>query len=200
MRHVFLAMALSLLATASWAQGKVPLSTISTYLNGLTTLSAPFTQFNDDGSRSSGTLYVHRPGRMRFEYDGRDAPVVIAGTGAVVIFDPKSNQPPESYPLKRTPLSIILSPRVDLGRANMVVGHESRNGMTVVTAQDPENPEYGRIDLMFGGAPLELREWIVHDDAGGQTRVVLGNMQKGGRLARSLFDTQAGGGGTNSNR
>jgi outer membrane lipoprotein-sorting protein len=191
---------LGLLATASAAQGKLPLSAISSYLNGLSTLTAPFTQFNDDGSSSTGTLYVHRPGRMRFEYDGPDSPVVIAGTGAVVIFDPKSNQPPESYPLKRTPLSIILDRQVDLERANMVVGHDVRDGMTVITAQDPENPEYGSIDLLFAGTPPELREWVVHDDAGGQTRIVLGQMQKGGVLAGSLFNTQTGRGGRSGQR
>ncbi len=70
----------------------------------------------------------------------------------MVIFDPKSNQPPESYPLQRTPLYLILRRKVNWSRANMVVGHELRRDMTVVTAQDPENPEYGRIDLMFSGA------------------------------------------------
>lgn len=187
MKHALLALVLSLAATMAAAQSKQPLSAISAYLNGLTTVTAPFTQFNDDGSRSTGTLYVHRPGRMRFQYDGPDAPVVIAGNGAVVIEDPKSNQPPESYPLSRTPLSILLARRVDLGRANMVVGHDARGGMTVVTAQDPERPEQGRIDLMFGGSPLALREWIVHDETGGQTRVVLGDLTTGGALANSLF-------------
>ena len=187
MKHIILAMALSLSATFAAAQDKLPLSAISDYMNGLTTLKAPFTQFNGDGSTSTGTLFVHRPGRMRFEYDPPNSAVVVAGSGAVVIHDPKSNQPPESYPLKRTPLSIILARRVDLGKADMVVGHEVRDGMTIVSAQDPDHPDYGRIDLMFGGSPVDLREWVVHDDAGGQTRVVLGDMQKNARLDSSLF-------------
>lgn len=194
MKHLLLALLFGLFATVSSAQTKLPLATISAYLNSLSTVKAPFTQFNEDGSRSSGTLYLHRPGRMRFEYDPPEAAVVVAGAGAVVIHDPKSNQPPESYPLRRTPLSIILARRVDLGQANMVVGHGTMGDMTVVSAQDPEHPEHGRIDLMFGGTPLELREWVIHDDAGGQTRVVLGELTKGTRLNSTLFSTQAGGG------
>lgn len=198
---LFAGLVLALTATAALAQGKLPLSTISTYLNGLTTVSAPFTQFNDDGSRSTGKLYLHRPGRMRFEYDPPNAATVVAGAGAVVIHDPKSNQPPESYPLKRTPLSIILDRQVDLGRANMVVGHRFDGTSTIVTAQDPQNPDYGRIDLFFSGQPLELRSWIVHDSGGGQTRVVLGALKKGEKLGSSLFSTQAnGGGGRGANR
>ncbi len=193
MRHYILAVALSLAASASWAVEKLSLSEISAYLNGLSTVVAPFTQYNDDGSTSTGTLYLHRPGRMRFEYDPPNGATVVAGAGAVVIHDPKSNQPPESYPLKRTPLSLILDRRVDLSRANMVVGHRQEGGSTVVTAQDPQNPDHGRIDLMFSGKPVELRKWVIHDNGGGRTAVVLGPLQKGGRLSSNLFSHQGGG-------
>ena len=199
MKNLICAFALTLSASSACADEKAPLADISAYLNGLSTVTAPFTQFNEDGTRSTGRLYLHRPGRMRFEYDPPNSAVVVAGAGAVVIHDPKSNQPPESYPLKRTPLSIILDKKVDLGRADMVTGHSFDGSATVVTAQDPENPEYGRIDLMFSGSPMELRSWVIHDDSGGQTTVVLGELQKGARLSNSLFSTQSGGGST-SNR
>lgn len=198
--RLFAGLALAMTATASLAQGKVPLSTISNYLNGLSTVTAPFTQFNEDGSKSTGMLYMHRPGRMRFEYDPPNAATVVAGSGAVVIHDPKSNQPPESYPLKRTPLSLILDRRVNLGQANMVVGHSFDGTSTVVTAQDPKNPETGRIDLMFSGNPMELKSWVIHDGNGGRTRVVLGPLKKGEKLGSSLFSTQGGGGGRGANR
>jgi len=173
MKHVSFALVFGLLtamsASVGWAAEKLPLSSISDYLNGLKTAQGPFTQINDDGSLSTGTLYIHRPGRMRFEYDPPESSVVIAGGGAVTIHDPKSNQPPESYPLKRTPLSIILAKTVDLDRAHMVVGHGFDGSSTIVTAQDPENPEYGSIELMFTADPIELRKWVIHDGSGGQT-------------------------------
>jgi hypothetical protein len=106
-----------------------------------------------------------------------------------VIHDPKSNQPPETYPLKRTPLSIILARNVDLGRANMVVGHKFDGTSTIDRAQDPEHPDYGSIELMFTGNPVELRKWVVHDSAGGQTTVVLGAMETGMSLSSGLFVT-----------
>lgn len=172
---------------------RLPLAAVSDYLNGLVTAQGPFTQINDDGSLSTGTLYLHRPGRARFEYDPPDSGVVVAGGGAVVIHDPKSNQPPETYPLKRTPLSIILDRKVDLARANMVVGHDFDGTSTVITAQDPENPDYGRIELMFTADPVELRKWVIHDGSGGQTTVILGGLQTGGQLSDTLFDPTASG-------
>lgn len=190
MKQILCSLALIISAPATWAADLLPLSDISKYLNGITTAESTFTQINDDGTLSTGKLYLNRPGRMRFEYDPPNSAVVVAGGGAVVIHDPKSNQPPESYPLKRTPLSIILARRVDLGQANMVVGHSYDGTATVVTAQDPENPDYGRIELMFTDSPVELRKWVIHDGQGGQTSVILGALKQVNSLNNNLFSTQ----------
>jgi outer membrane lipoprotein-sorting protein len=166
----------------------IPLSDLSRYLNGLTTAESDFTQVNADGSISTGRLYIRRPGRARFEYAPPDRSLVLAGGGQVAIFDAKSNQPPEQYPLRRTPLNLILAEDVDLGRAEMVVGHGEVENTTRVVAQDPENPEYGTIELVFTADPVELRQWIITDDLGSQTTVILGEMIKGGDIPASLFN------------
>ena len=173
------------------AAEKIPLRTLSDYLNSLTTVQADFTQINSDGSISTGKVYIHRPGRVRFEYAPPDRSLVIAGSATVAVFDAKSNQPPEQYPLKRTPLNLILAADVDLGRAKMVVGHDEDGTSTRVRAQDPENPEYGSIDLVFTADPVELRQWVITDDLGAETTVILGEMQKGGKLSSSLFNITA---------
>jgi outer membrane lipoprotein-sorting protein len=112
----------------------------------------------------------------------------MAGGGQVAIFDAKSNQPPEQYPLRRTPLNLILARNVDLSKAKMVVGHREVGDTTRVIAQDPEKPEYGTIELVFTANPVALREWIITDDMGGETRVVLDDFQTGGNLSAFLFD------------
>ncbi|WP_212523008.1 outer membrane lipoprotein carrier protein LolA [Actibacterium sp. MT2.3-13A] len=170
-----------------WAE-KIPLDQISGYLNSFTTAQAAFTQINADGSTSTGQLYIKRPGRVRFEYDAPDDSLVMAGGGQVAIFDAKSNQPPEQYPLKRTPLNLILESEVDLARAEMVVGHSSEGAATTVVAQDPEHPEYGTISLVFTGAPVQLRQWIITGEDGAQTTVVLGDMALGVDLSPRLFN------------
>ena len=173
------------------AAEKLPLKEISAYLNSLTTVEADFTQVNADGSISTGKIFINRPGRVRFEYAPPDRSLVIAGGQQVAIFDAKSNQPPEQYPLKRTPLNLILAKDVDLGRAKMVVGHTEDGTSTRVRAQDPENPEYGSIELVFTANPVELRQWIITDYLGAQTTVILGEMKKGGKMKASLFDITA---------
>ena len=169
---------------------KLPLSEVSDYLNDLKTAEAKFTQINDDGSVSTGRVFIKRPGRVRFEYDPPEKAMVLASANTVAIFDGRSNQPPETYPLGRTPLSVILAKNVDLARANMVVGHDYDGTATVVTAQDPEHPEYGSIEMVFTGDPVELRQWVINDNSGGRTTVILGEMHTGMSLKSSLFNIE----------
>ncbi len=58
----------------------------------------------------------------------------------------------------------------------------------MVTAQDPENPEIGSIQLKFTANPVELRQWGINDNAGGQTTVILGETKTGGTLRNRIFD------------
>lgn len=175
------------MAAVPAAAEKLSLPEISSYLNSLTTAKSKFTQINDDGTISTGTIYIKRPGRVRFEYDPPESALVLASGSTVAIIDSKSNQPAEQYPLNRTPLSIILAQNVDLTRARMVTGHREDGNKTVVTAQDPEHPEYGNIQMVFTGPNPELRQWLINDDSGSQTTVILGELSKGGSMPNRLF-------------
>ncbi len=170
---------------------KIALKNLSSYLNGLTTAQTDFTQINADGTIATGKIFIKRPGRARFEYAPPDSSLVLASSGNVAIFDTKSNQPPEQYPLKRTPLNLILAQNVDLSRAKMVVGHTEVDNSTRVRAQDPQHPEYGTIELVFTADPVALRQWVITDDLGQQTTVILGELTLGGNLSSSLFSISA---------
>lgn len=189
-RSLLLAAGLALAWALPAAAEKLPLSAISAYLNSFETARGAFTQINDDGTIQTGTIYIRRPGRVRFEYDPPDETLVLASGGAVAVFDPKGNAGPETYPLERTPLKIILARRVDLSRERMVTAHDYDGTATIVTAQDPENPDYGNIQLVFTGSPVELRQWKVNDSGGGSTTVVLGDLELGPALPNRLFNIQ----------
>jgi outer membrane lipoprotein-sorting protein len=166
---------------------KLSLADLSAYLNGFETAKGAFTQINGDGSMSNGTIYIKRPGRMRFEYAPPEKTLVVAGGGAVAIYDPKAGPNPETYPLNKTPLSIILAKQVDLARARMVVGHDYDGTSTTITVQDPDHPEYGNIQLKFTDSPVALRQWVLNDEGGNATTVVLGPLATGGNLGDTLF-------------
>ena len=184
----FLAPGLIVLMTALPAAAeKLSLPAISQYLNAMKSATGEFTQINDDGTISTGKIFIKRPGRVRFEYNPPDRTLVVANGAYVGVVDGKSTENVDAYPLRRTPLSIILARNVDLGRARMVVGHTSDANSTTVVAQDPEHPEYGSIELVFTGNPVELHQWVINDNAGSRTTVVLGELTKGGSFKEEIF-------------
>lgn len=166
----------------------VSLSELSRYFNSFRTAEADFTQVNPDGTLSTGRLMIYRPGRIRFEYDAPDETLVLAARGSVNIFDSRSNAGPTVYPLGRTPLALILDDTVRLDRERMVVEHLEDGPTTSVVAQDPEHPEYGSIRLVFSADPTELRQWVVTDDTGRETTVILGTLRTGIELGSLLFN------------
>ncbi|WP_241962920.1 LolA family protein [Thalassorhabdomicrobium marinisediminis] len=176
-------------ASPSFAQ-QLSLGEVSNYLNSFTSAEGEFTQVNPDGTISTGTVYIKRPNRVRFEYNPPEQSLVVAGGGQVAIFDPRSNTGPDRYPLNQTPLSIILQSNIDLTRANMVTGHTSDGTTTTVTAQDPQRPQYGNIQMVFTSSPAELRQWIVTDETGQKTTVILGDLTKDGNVPDILFNIQ----------
>ncbi|MBF9029560.1 outer membrane lipoprotein carrier protein LolA [Rhodobacterales bacterium HKCCE3408] len=185
-RFALAAITAAVTALPAAAQDAIPLRALSDYLNNIRTAEAGFTQVNADGTVSTGTVYINRPGRVRFEYDGEDV-LVMAGGGQVAIFDGRSNVAAEQYPLEQTPLSLILARNVDLGRSGMVVAHEGDGTTTRVVAQDPDRPDIGSITLVFTDDPVELRQWVITDEGGQETTVILGGMETGGRLPARLF-------------
>jgi len=169
-RMTMAAIALAVTAFPASAD-KLSLGAISAYLNRLETARAKFTQINGDGTISTGTIFLRRPGRARFEYNPPADALVVVGGSQVAGFD-------------------ILAKTVNLGQAKMVVAHKYDGTATTVTAQDPKHPEFGTIELKFTDKPTELRQWIIRDSSG-KTTVVLGEMKTGISLRSSLFSITA---------
>lgn len=189
-RRFFLGAALAaigMLTGPAMAQ-KIPLGELAGYINSIQSAQSGFTQINDDGSITTGEIFIKRPGRARFDYAAPDNSLVIAGGGQVAIFDPKSNVPPEQFPLARTPLNLILGRNIDFNKSNMIVGHAEDGEATVVTVQDPAHPEYGNIQLKFTGNPVQLRQWVITNDAGQQTTVIMQSLEKTSSIPSRLFN------------
>lgn len=166
------------------------LDEISSYLNELTTVEAGFTQVNWDNSISTGILQLKRPGRLRIEYDEPDTGLVMSIGGQLAIFDKKSNQTPESYPVRRTPLWLLLKRQVNLTDQDMVTGHGFDGTMSFVNAMDPKRPEYGSIQMRFASDPVRLMGWVIYDAHGGETMVALGELNDGVEIDNKHFNIQ----------
>ncbi|MEL6125606.1 MAG: outer membrane lipoprotein carrier protein LolA [Pseudomonadota bacterium] len=179
------------LAAPTAAVADADLERVSAYLNGLKTAQGTFLQANNDGSVSSGTYYISKPGLMRFDYAPPVPAVVISDGWWVAVVDRASNADPQRYPLVSTPLNLILQDDVDLTDEDMVQAVNREAGLIRITALDPDRPEIGTIELVFRDNPLALAEWIVTNEAGERTNVLLSDMVRDVSIPRRRFSIEA---------
>ncbi len=168
------------------------ISQVETYLNKQTGLTANFLQVAADGSTRTGKAWLERPGKMRFEYDPPDKQLLVAGFGLLVYYDPQLDQT-TNIPLGSTPLGILLAEHVNLNSAGVVVTNmQVQPGEDDITLIRKDKAGAGSLTLVFGTNPLELRQWVVVDAQGRQTRVSLYDVVPGGPYPDSLFQYNTG--------
>ena len=109
---------------ASAQQGSIGVPQIEQYFNGIRSLKARFVQSNPNGSVVQGTLYLRRPGRMRFEYDAPSQLKIVADGTQVTLWDPTSRDFGQ-WPIGWTAASFLvkepfqLSGDLKIGRAHV---------------------------------------------------------------------------------
>ena len=170
---------------------KISLNKISDYINGLTSLQADFEQVNSDGSIDTGKLYIRRPGRMRLEYTAPNNALVIAGAGSVAIFDDKSKNGPTLFPLKKTPLNLLLKKNVDLHKNEMITEHTANNENTFIVATDPKRKSQGSIIMVFSNSPVSLQGWTITNQSNQKTKIILDKLDKKTKIPLYLFNISA---------
>lgn len=170
---------------------KISLNKISDYINGLTSLQADFEQVNSDGSIDTGKLYIRRPGRMRLEYTAPNNALVIAGAGSVAIFDDKSKNGPTLFPLKKTPLNLLLKKNVDLYKNEMITEHTANNENTFIVAKDPKRKSQGSIKMVFSNSPVSLQGWTITNQSNQKTKIILDKLDKKTKIPLYLFNISA---------
>jgi outer membrane lipoprotein-sorting protein len=172
------------------AAAGVDVSAINKYLVAMRAATGRFQQTNPNGSRQTGTFYLAKPGRIRFEYDKPKGALVIADGQWVGVFDPKSNRNPTRYPLSKTPLSLLLRENLSLREPGMVLGATQDASGTHITVVDPRAPGEGRMVMTFSSSPITLRQWAITTKTGKRTTVALTQLKTGGSMNRSLFNIE----------
>ncbi len=159
---------------------------VEAWLDGARRLRARFTQIAPDGSVSTGTLWLARPGRMRIEYDPPSRVLIVATDWRLVIYDGATRQV-NTLPLAETPLAFLLEERVRLAGRVQVAAVRERGGEVAVTLEDAETPGRGAITLWFRREPFRLVRWEVVDAQGLTTVVLLDAVERDPPMSDSLF-------------
>ncbi|MGO4387776.1 outer-membrane lipoprotein carrier protein LolA [Microvirga sp. 2YAF29] len=157
------------------------------YFTGLTTLIADFTQVGGDGQRIGGTLFLQRPGKVRFDYDAPSNLEVIADGRSVAVRDRKLATQ-DLYSISQTPLKFLLREQVNLGQDIKITGITAEPNAVRINLEDSSTiAGTSRITLFFDADVQNLNQWRIVDAQGFQTVVVLNKAQRGRAIDQSMF-------------
>jgi outer membrane lipoprotein-sorting protein len=172
-------------------QAGIGVPQIEQYFNGIRSLKARFVQSNPNGSVVQGTLYVRRPGRMRFEYDAPSQLKIVADGYQVTMWD-NATRDFGQWPIGWTAASFLVRDPLVLSGDLTVEKLERVNGMLEATMVQARKPQDGKVIVRLAENPLLLRGWTIVDNRGNRVTVSLSDMQTGMQLADSLFKNESG--------
>lgn len=155
-------------------------------LNATHAIKARFRQIAPDGSVTTGTAFLDRPGRMRFEYD-KPSPLLLVANHDQIVYQDRELGQVTTIPLERTPLGLLLRPDLRLSGDVTVTAFSHEGNALRITLVRTAAPGEGSLTLVFDASPLALRAWVVRDAQGRETRIELSAISTPPALPDSLF-------------
>ncbi len=149
---------------------------INAYFNGAKNLEGDFLQTDADNKRKKGKFYIERPGKVHFDYSPPSMQKIISDGRYLAVEDHDLNTT-DRYPVESTPFRLLLTPEVDLMRDARIVALDVGPTVIVVTLEEKAADAAGQIRLFFDWPELQLKEWIVSDPQGLNTRIELANLE-----------------------
>jgi outer membrane lipoprotein-sorting protein len=160
---------------------------VNNYFNGIRFMQGDFVQIGPDGRRTTGKLYLDKPGKIRFQYNAPSPLEIIADGQSVAVRDRRLNTQ-DIYPLSQTPLRFLLSDRVDILRdANVTSVTRDPDYVIVMLEERQAIGGTNRLMVLFNASDLTLRQWTVYDAQGYETSVALHNLDQRTRPDQRLF-------------
>ena len=158
---------------------------LSDYINSFQSLKCTFSQVSPKGTLTNGTLYISKPGKLRFDYANN--PLLIVSDGRWLTIKDRQRERGDQFPLSATPLRLVVSPQVDLLAETDVIAFDNQDGLTTVSLQDRKDSVGGYITLIYDQKLKRLTQWTVVDGKDRRTTVQLSNVEFGGRFDPKLF-------------
>lgn len=155
------------------------------YLRGLKTVQADFIQRTENGAQLSGTFYLDRPGKLRFEYN--EVQDFIVADGLFIYFYDSEMKEQTNAPIGQTLADFLLRKDLSLTDKLHVIATGYEDGYQTLTLAEKDNEGAGQVKLFFSQAPYQLQKWQVMDATGAMTEILLGNIQRDIKLPASLF-------------
>lgn len=169
------------------AQAAVPPTAqkIADHFSSVKSMSGEFVQFGPNNQQTGGKFFLERPGKIRFNYDGKSNFRVISDGKSVVILNKRLNTS-DLYPLSKTPLKLLLDTKIDLsgGRVKSI---KEESDLTTIQLADKSVFGNSKITMMFDPKSYDLRQWTITDAQGKDTTVMIYNTKEGVSFPADTF-------------
>jgi outer membrane lipoprotein-sorting protein len=163
---------------------------VNAYFNALNNMQGSFNQTDPDLKKSRGKFYMKRPGKFRFDY-GAAAKKTIVSDGVYLAIQDPDVPTPETYELDNTPFRLLLKSDVDRAREARILDAQETDDVVSVTLQDRSPDVPGKIQLMMTKkSGVELKEWLITDMQGLETRVELSDINRSDEINATLFQRE----------
>jgi outer membrane lipoprotein-sorting protein len=158
---------------------------IASHFSSVKTMMGEFVQFGPRGEQTGGKFYIARPGKLRFNYED-PSPMRVISDGKNVVIGNNKLKTWDLYPLSKTPLSLLLSDKIDLGNQK-VRDVKQESDLTTIVLGDKSIFGDSTITLMFDPKTFDLRQWTTTDAQNKDTTVMIFNVQTGMALDDKVF-------------
>lgn len=149
---------------------------IDAYFNDMKNLEGSFLQTDSDEKRKKGKFFIERPGKLRFDYSLPSKQKIISDGKYLAIEDHDLNTT-DRYPLESTPFRLLLSQDVNLLRDARIIALDMGADVVIITVEDKQSDNGGQIRLFFDWPAMKLKEWIISDPQGLNTRIQVADVE-----------------------
>lgn len=172
-------------APASASDRERAIQSISNHFENVPTMMGEFIQFGPKGEQTGGRFYIKRPGKLHLDYED-PSPLKVVSNGNTLSVENSQLKTTNFYPLRKTPLSLLLSDEIDIDNKT-IKSASTANGVTTVVMGNKSVFGDSEITLLFDPETEDLRQWTIKDPQGKETSVLILNVQKNVKIPFKYF-------------
>ncbi|TAE32410.1 MAG: outer membrane lipoprotein carrier protein LolA [Alphaproteobacteria bacterium] len=178
-----------LISTSAHAHDAAVVMRAQNYLNAMNSLKARFLQVAPDGSIAHGTLYLRKPGKMRWDYDDPNPITMVSKTGKVLYYYDAELEEMSELPIDDSLASFLVQKTISFNDPRLEMLHaNAKDGVEIVRVRHKEQPDEGELAFEFTTSPYALQNIVLKDAKGEETGISLDQAQQNIPLKESLFE------------
>jgi outer membrane lipoprotein-sorting protein len=160
---------------------------IESALNAITTMVSSFSQVASNGEASSGTFYLSRPGKLRWEYI-EPSPIRIITKGKMLVYYDVELDQVSHVSIDDVLASFLTRETIRFNDEDILVTGFTKDAAEIaVTIVSKEKPEESSLTMAFGSTSYELQRLEVVDATQKRTQIFFESSVMGVPIDEKFF-------------